>query len=749
MWQNNGFNPPGGFQEGQDASQQGAGNSQQNLTYNNGYIPLFPAEQFNQQWFNQFQPPLLSNGQGSDNGFAPGGRFEEPNSSLTQSRLLNPDENQERFVPLERNTMSPNDMKPMINSRAQELKAQLLRTRKDRGRSDTPENIAINAAKQIKEGNSPRASLATSSRSRPIAVTADDVDDLLSEAKAAADASMNIDDSKVPPSRTSTSKLHSDVAVNPQVSSAIQIDPSTERDSQIAPTRRATNSGGSSDISEGEIRDCLTNGTQIPVTHGDSSRVTSSLSGRKGKVLQQSSVVERGKAARTPGSQTPPVEGRGHVQNSKRGAGNLRVDDRQDSLINQPVPRATGLQKSSDNKAEHRINGQQGDFSISNEPRRADFSQTAESRLPHTEGGSLERRETQTSERRRKGEGKSEIAKTNGSSSSSQPEPPIVTRSREYDEELEEWLELTGYNDVESRRKILRRRRALAELEAQKAKILEEIEQEEHGGGMIAFRNTSIPRSSMPPPAVPVREIVVDNNPGTSNGQATRNQQIGPKRSYAEFQDSAEKVRCPEDDGSKITKQSDMGEQLTSFQIHSLSPQTSRSPLSDCGRNTKRRETVDQLSSSGAQGLSRRRWRSPLNLASHLEDKGKSWDGDDWVSSRRRSISRGRQISPDSQASQKFKGARSKADMTSGSEDFHDREKSKESKDHRTFRVIGNYRGRAFDPNYRGRGRGRGSGDSHAEDRNSSESRYPYGHRIANQTPFKDPHVWDRGGRGG
>tara|TARA_R110002060_G_scaffold23489_3_gene31826 strand:- start:1319 stop:1585 length:267 start_codon:yes stop_codon:yes gene_type:complete len=72
------------------------------------------------------------------------------------------------------------------------------------------------------------------------------------------------------------------------------------------------------------------------------------------------------------------------------------------------------------------------------------------------------------------------------------------------------------------------------------------------------------------------------------------------------------------------------------------------------------------------------------------------------------------------------------------------------------YEQRGGYRGRAYDPNYRGRGRGRGRGDS----RDGRESRdfnqnsdvrmeNGFGSKIANGKPFKDPKGFDKGGRGG
>lgn len=64
----------------------------------------------------------------------------------------------------------------------------------------------------------------------------------------------------------------------------------------------------------------------------------------------------------------------------------------------------------------------------------------------------------------------------------------------------------------------------------------------------------------------------------------------------------------------------------------------------------------------------------------------------------------------------------------------------------RGFEIHGSYRGRAFDPHYRGRGRGRGRGDWGPHE---SRSEAGFGSRNALGKPYKDPKGFDRGGKGG
>ncbi|RAL60214.1 hypothetical protein DID88_000834 [Monilinia fructigena] len=63
----------------------------------------------------------------------------------------------------------------------------------------------------------------------------------------------------------------------------------------------------------------------------------------------------------------------------------------------------------------------------------------------------------------------------------------------------------------------------------------------------------------------------------------------------------------------------------------------------------------------------------------------------------------------------------------------------------RSYEIHGGYRGKAFDPNYRGRGRGRGRGDWVSHD---SRSETGFGSRNALNKPYKDMKGFDRGGKG-
>ena len=99
-----------------------------------------------------------------------------------------------------------------------------------------------------------------------------------------------------------------------------------------------------------------------------------------------------------------------------------------------------------------------------------------------------------------RGERKNGQTFPNASKSDHEVLAALLTR----DENLREWLEITRYHDAPHRDRILNRRRAIAALDAQKAKLLAEIEAEER-----AAVNPTVPGlapfAAMPPPPLPLQ----------------------------------------------------------------------------------------------------------------------------------------------------------------------------------------------------------------------------------------------------
>jgi len=95
--------------------------------------------------------------------------------------------------------------------------------------------------------------------------------------------------------------------------------------------------------------------------------------------------------------------------------------------------------------------------------------------------------------------------------------PKNAAAYSKYFEDLDEWLEITGYHDQQYRQNSLRRHRALAELELQREKIEREAQMEQEDKAYLtrsqSFRTPSVcptslarapPVVSMPPPPLPM-----------------------------------------------------------------------------------------------------------------------------------------------------------------------------------------------------------------------------------------------------
>jgi hypothetical protein len=289
--------------------------------------------------------------------------------------------------------------------------------------------------------------------------------------------------------------------------------------------------------------------------------------------------------------------------------------------------------------------------------------------------------------------------------------PPTLTDLLLLDEDLREWLEITGYHNAPYRNKILNRRRAIAALDAERDKLLAEMEAEERGGVRVPITNQT-PASSMLPPPIPnksgsrVETIVAAEN----STDIQRDRVVSNKRPFSDVQDSKE-----ESNTGKFAR------------VESRPPP----PRVKEDRRIKEEEDLDN-----------RRPRS-----SDFDSRRSSIDRrDDRDPVRYRS--RERDLSPGPRAYENRPPARSRPERPYEDDLYDDDSFGSGS---RQYEVRGGYRGKAYDPNYRGRGRGRGRGDtsreypSHQEQKNDTG----FGSRIANGRPFKDPRGFDRGGKGG
>lgn len=300
------------------------------------------------------------------------------------------------------------------------------------------------------------------------------------------------------------------------------------------------------------------------------------------------------------------------------------------------------------------------------------------------------------------------------SSNHTQGAPPSLEELLAFDPDLREWLDITGFHNITYRDKILSRRRALAELDAQREKLLAEMEAEERG--LMPTISSTQTRLSIPPP--PVLPRLVARPDASSASPVTP--QVAPhtmvvtgKRSYAEMQ--------PEANGD--------AEKTKSARIDHRDEQVERNELAQNSDN-------NSLSGGGPIEMSTVRHNSEgkYSFDSHHE------------SSRDRILAQAphREASPDQRAFE---------------ERVKPREKRPNEDDHanyinpRPFVTRGNYRGRNFDPLYRGRGRGKSIREVSPMLEQTFEPpvdlQTTYRKAITNEGSYKDPRGFDRGGRGG
>jgi hypothetical protein len=294
--------------------------------------------------------------------------------------------------------------------------------------------------------------------------------------------------------------------------------------------------------------------------------------------------------------------------------------------------------------------------------------------------------------------------------------PPILDELLPYDVDLREWLEITGYHNKPYRGKILNRRRAIAQLDAQRNALLAEMEAEERGG-IPAVNGIPITSTIILQPPMPNRvgdRAEAFPMPRNATPEIQRDRVVSNKRSHSEVQD----IR--EESSAKFARTNDHAPRV-------------KQEDDDYGRPR-----------SSGYDLSRRR-----SFDDRFDDRDASRAHHEGSRGRGRSDSRERDVSPPRKTYEGRPPLRSRGNE--GGDDREDRSRDRSERLERSFVVRGGYRGRAFDPNYRGRGgrgggRGRGDYQSHVEPKSESGA---FGPRFANSKPYKDTRGFERGGRGG
>ncbi|KAF4635351.1 hypothetical protein G7Y89_g2743 [Cudoniella acicularis] len=658
-----------------------------------------------QQLFAQPQPNMMQFEQFEDapsegfmnNNFQPEvGLFNE--GAFMQNQFLN---SQPQYSPPLFNlpqAMNSNTTRPatQINARAAELKAQLLKGREARAstppvsKTALPTRPAIHAETSSSLRGSPKTPIPAGEH-REQELNINELISQYSDSKSALDASVKkTETSNLKPTVSSLPRglAHPDPPAKSQAPSlgsptkvtkpAINGKTSANNAAAGANNSRPTSNGSISEISEGEILEDTPKKQQPPTQPKEAKLVSNGTADQDERLSQNlRDQISKSSYNRGPRDASPPRHG-------------------------PSVYAKAQAQRIHDDRHEE----------PSRSDRRPYEPEHKNDRKPYTEVEKDSYHRRGSRDDHRKPEPKAMAKQEEIKRPNREQKSPTIADILPHDDNLREWLEITGYHNAPYRDKILNRRRALAKLDAERKKLLADIEAEERGGLPAPLR-IQTPTSMLPPP-IPNKagtDVETSLTPAKTPTDIKHDPIISNKRPYGDVEEShnggtSAKIartdrRIP---GPRITEEEDFD---------------SRRPRSS-GFATSRRVSIDHRD--------------------HRDSSRPRYDEDRGV--RGRADSRERDSSPGRRAYENRPPARSRP---LDSDDRHDREESEE-RVKRPYEIRGGYRGRAFDPNFRGRGRGRGRGESqsHVEVKNEPA----FGNKLATSKPYKDSRGFDRGGKG-
>ncbi|KUJ21879.1 YTH-domain-containing protein [Mollisia scopiformis] len=566
-----------------------------------------------------------------------------------------------------------------MNARAAELKAELLKRKTERASSATPPGPAKQAAhpENSKHGSEKNVNTADQKREQ-------DVNELISQYSGQSTPATTVKQEKkasnitnvaqIPASPTPSAKPQ--VPSNKVTKAANNGKTQTNRTKDKAFGSRHTSNGS---VSEGEI-------FEDPIPH----RAASPMHGIEPKSNDKMKMPEdrQDRSSRDDHSVKPPYP-RSYREDARR-------------RTPSPKPRVPPSNGRDDRReeAESRMDRRQ----------RAD-SVKFEGKHPTDAERQLVLRAEPRNEATRQPQSNGALARVELNRQIREQNPPSLLDVLPHDEDLREWLEITGYHNEIYRSKILNRRRAIAALDAQRDKLLAEMAAEERGVAPPVVLQQSAP--SMLPPPIPNRaEDRVESKSIASVIEAQPERVVSNKRPYSELQDSRD---APSTEKMSRTE-----------------PRSYAHPA----QKVKDEDDFDTRRPRSS-GFDSNRRSSPPRREDHEVPR-------QYFRGRGRSRSRdGRSLSPGRRPYEDRQPPRSRAYDS----DYYPRD----SFNDRSFEYTSGYRGK--DSNYRGRGRGRGRGDS----RDSRE--YPsggqdfknepqWGSKIANNRPYRDGKGFERGGRG-
>lgn len=287
---------------------------------------------------------------------------------------------------------------------------------------------------------------------------------------------------------------------------------------------------------------------------------------------------------------------------------------------------------------------------------------------------------------------------------------PTLAELLAVDDDLREWLEITNWNDVEYRAKKLKNHRALAKVEAERKRILEEMAAEEPRG--VVRTSTNAPVKSTDTPA----ELSVQP-PATLNTTSSK----APESTRAS--------RLDRYDSDNHTLKRRYSDATSAYDEHE-----EKSRYNSQGRKIRIKNEDEHTASI-----------STLPNHSSVDSRYSRYEERGHERGRSRDYDHELDISP---------GRRAYESRPPPRTDFPSIESNAERGDWHDFASRGNYRGNRFDPkfNERGRGRGRGRGGK------GVHGGRDYDDDLRSPEIYREPHhssgrlsgsKWDKGGKGG
>jgi len=705
MWHNNGgFGNNGPFQ---------------NNFSQDGYPPSPFAGQpiQGQQYFSQ-QPNMTQYEEPNGESFQPEvGLFNDRAYTQNQFNSQGPPQFSPPPFNMQQAVALPPRPPTQINARAAELKAELLKRREGRASSATPP-VLTNLAQVTKQVSRENGSSSLRASPKTPITTAEKLEQELnlnelisqySESKPA--AATTVKQETVNSNTSSFQRIPAHMGAKLQEPS-LRSPPNT--------TKQVDTGGNKTEV--GKHIDNTAKGKSLGNRHISNGSVS------EGEILEDRETNSRASTAAT---RAKPKEAQS-VAKTDEAISRRPRDERTDKPYTRPSrdesPPRRFLLANSNNLVQRNRDDRREEVELRSE-KRADRPDYRNERVqyPDIERPAYQRREVRTEDQRRPGsrpEHRSETIEQRREEVVNrpvrEPKPPTLEDLLPLNEDLREWLEITGYHNAPYRNKILNRRRAIAALDAQRDQLLAEMEADERGG-LPAIAGGQMPASSMLPPPIPNkvggRSESVTAPPGDIASDSQRDRVISNKRPYSDFGDQ----RGEANSAAKIARTDDRGYQ--SQRIKEEDGPDYRRPRSS-GFDTARRSPPFER-------------REKETSRPRYEPRGRSRERDSSPGLGRRAF--------DSRPPARGRGYDSVT--------FYDGEEVERGPG--GYEQRGGYRGRAYDPNYRGRGRGRGRGDS----RDGRESRdfnqnsdvrmeNGFGSKIANGKPFKDPKGFDKGGRG-